>query len=83
MIKRAQGRQSPVDSGDGVTLRLTMGDVGIYIADGDGCGRLISPGKEEFEIITVMNMGAGVWAFAAQPLGESLNFSVHLLPPGR
>ncbi len=53
----------------------------IYIADGDGYGRLISPGKEEFEIITVMNMGAGVWALASQPLGEFLDFSVHLLPP--
>ncbi len=38
VVKRTQGRQSPVDGGDGVTLRLTVGDEGIYITDSDGCG---------------------------------------------
>ncbi len=58
------------NSGDGVALRLAVGDVGIYITDGDGCERLVGPSKEQLEIIAVMNVGAGMRAFAAQPLGE-------------
>ncbi len=81
VIKRTQGRQSPVDGGDGVALRLTVGDVGVYIADGDGCERLVGPSKELLEIIAVVNVGAGMRAFAAQPLGEFLDLDVHLLPP--
>ncbi|MCP4373372.1 MAG: hypothetical protein GY797_35520 [Deltaproteobacteria bacterium] len=51
-------------------MRLTVSDVAVYITNGDGCGRLVGPGKEQLEIIAVMNVGAGVWAFASQPLGE-------------
>ncbi len=65
VIKRAQGRQSPVDGSDGVALRLTVGDVVVYIADGDGCGRFVGPGKEELEIIAIVNVGAGVRTLAA------------------
>ncbi len=52
------------NSGDGVALRLAVGDVGVYIADGSGCGWFVGPSKEQLEIIAVMNVGAGVWACA-------------------
>jgi hypothetical protein len=77
LVERTQRRQSPVDGGDGVTLALAVGDVGVYIADGDGCGGLVGPGKEELEVTRVVTVGAVVRVFAPQPASESLDFNVH------
>ncbi len=60
-----------------------MGDVGVYIADDDSFGWFVGPGKEDPEIIAIMDVGPCTRAFASQPLGKFLDFNVHLLPPGR
>ena len=51
-----------------------MFGVGVYVSQGDGGWGLVSPGKEEFQIVGVKDVGQGVGAPAAEPLAEALNF---------
>jgi hypothetical protein len=48
-----------------VALLATVGDVDVYIADSDGCGRLVGPVKDKLEITGIMTVGTAVRIFAS------------------
>jgi hypothetical protein len=58
-------------------LMVAMGDVGVYIPDDDGCGRMVCPGKEELEVTGVVTVSAAVRVFTLQPAGKFGDLLVH------
>jgi hypothetical protein len=64
-------------SSSGVALLLGVGDVIIYITNGDFSGRFAGPGKKEPQITGVVKVSSGMLALAAEPLAEIFDFNVH------
>jgi hypothetical protein len=58
-----------------------MGDVSIYVVDADGSWGFVRQGKEELQVIGVVDMGGGVGILTAQPLVEAFDFWKHAIPP--
>ena len=46
LVEGAEGGQPPVDGGNGVALRLSVGDVAVHLTDGNFVGRFVGPGEE-------------------------------------
>ena len=57
-----------------VAERLAVLDVGVNVLGSDGSWGLVSPGKEQFEVVGVVDVCGRFGAASPQPLAEACDF---------